>query len=106
MIIIGWGKDGDDRLGGVGRVETSAHPGLEHNDLRFQISEMIERESGGNFEECRMWLPSRDEFTNFRQPPHYLAFGNKLAIHLNALTKADEMGRSEKCGAIARGAAD
>ena len=66
MIVIDRGEDGDDRLGGVGRVEASAHPGLEHDDLRFRISEMIERKSGGNFEESRMWFPSRDELTNFR----------------------------------------
>ncbi len=106
VIVIDRGEDGDDRLGGVGRVEASAHPGLEHNDLRFRISEMIERESGGNFEEGRMRFPSRDQLTNFRQAAHHLVFGNQLAIHLNALAKADEMRRSEKRGAIARGAAD
>ena len=106
MIVIDRGEDGDDRLGGVGRVEASAHPGLEHDDLRFQISEMIERECGGNFEKSRMRIPSRDQLTNFRQATHDLVFGNHLAIDLNAFAKADEMGRSEKRGAIARGAAD
>ena len=65
MIIIDRGEDGDGRLDGVGCVEAAAHPGLEHNDLRFQISEMIERECGGNFKEGRMRFPSRDQLTNF-----------------------------------------
>ena len=53
-----------------------------------------------------MRFPARDQLTNFRQAARHLVFGNKLAIHLNSLAKADEMGRSEKRGAIARGAAD
>ena len=66
MIIIDRGEDGDDWLGDVGRIEASAHPGLEDDDFRFRISEMIERESGDNFKEGRMGFPSRDELTNFR----------------------------------------
>ena len=34
MIVIDRGEDGNDRLGGVGRVEPAAHAGFENDDFR------------------------------------------------------------------------
>ena len=107
MIVIDRGEDGDDRLGGVGRVETPAHAGLEHDDLGVSDCGNDRARARWQFRRKSDADPnprSAREFSLGRG--HDFVFGNHFAIDLNAFAKGDEMRRGEKRGAITRGAAD
>ena len=67
MIESDRGENADDRLGGVGRVEPTAHAGLEDDDFDFAIAEVVEGERGHDLEKGRMRIPGGDQRADFRQ---------------------------------------
>ncbi len=80
MIEINWRDDGDNRLRGVGRVESAAHSGFENNQFGFAFSEMEQCKRGYDFKKSGMRIPIGDEICEYLLG-HARRYPQKSVLH-------------------------
>src|SRR5437868_8022127 len=106
MVKVDRRDDRDRRRHGIGRIQASAHPGLEDENFASRLVEMSQGKRSRNFKKCRMRIPGRNQIANLSQPTSDLFFGDHFAIDLDTLAKADKVRGGEKAGEMASGTTD
>src|ERR1017187_10519141 len=64
MIEINRCDDGNIGLDGIGGVELPAEAGFQNDDVDLAVGEMLQRERGCDFEECRVRIPVSYDLAN------------------------------------------
>ena len=101
-VVQGDRRDqGEHAVQRVGRVQPSAHSGLEDRDPDPGFGEMERRQGGDDLEEGGPFRGSRQDPSG--QARHRL-LGDLLPVAAEALREGDEMGRGEETGTVAAGA--
>ena len=101
MIVINRRDHGDDGQDGIRRIQSSAHPGFQNDDLASLFAGSGATPARSRFQRMSDADPSRERVREYSLGRCATSvFADHFTVHLDALAKGDEVRGGEEAGAI------
>ena len=104
MVEVDARDDGDGRDANGRGVEPAAEPDFENRDVHRLVGEVVERERGRRLE--HRGVETRHQRAERLHAVDHGVLDDRLAVHADALTERDEVGRGVEPDAVAGGLED